>query len=243
MSPCPTVWRRSAIAAMPLTLFVSSCSNEGWDPTTHMGRPGGGDEVKYIARSDGTVDIGTLGKLSKYIRAQRRLNRSEEQILNALAQKEIGGYRIERLRVLEQKRAVAAKRHQTQIAASESRYRARVAKIQASPAPEQPRLLETAKREFQAETEQQKATMNREIVLIDSEIKAERSKTYLVPVRDSAGSRDRSVVLIDSSNRIKDSKIYQIDRSVVDLAKVLASEQPDVAVLTAVRPLALPSGQ
>jgi hypothetical protein len=207
-----------------------------------MGRPGGGDEVNYIAKSDGTIDIGTLGKLSKYISGQRRLNRSEEQILESLAAKQIGGYRVERIRVLEQKRAAVTKRHQAQKAESDSRFRARVAKIGNTPAPENPQLLETAKREYQAETKRQESAMNREIVLIESEIKAERSKTYVVPVRDFAGSRDRSVVLIDSSNRIKDSKIYQIDRSVVDLAKVLASDQPDMAVLTDVRPLSLPSG-
>lgn len=242
MKPSSSDWWKAVFPAVPLALLLPSCSNEGWDPTTNMGRPGGGDEVKYIAKADGTIDIGTLGKLSKYIRGQRRLNRSEEQILTALAAKQIGGYRFERIRVLEQKRAAVTKQHQSQKAVSASRYQARVAKIEQSPAPQKPQLLETAKREYQAETKQQEAAMNREIVLIESQIKAERSKTYVVPVRDSAGSKDRSVVLIDSSNRIKDSKIYQIDRSVVDLAKVLASEQPDMAVLTDVRPLSLPSG-
>src|SRR5687767_6090813 len=94
-----------------LTALSPSCSNQGWDPTKNMGRADGSDEVRFIARSDGTVDIGSLGKISRYISGQRQLGRNEEQILESLVQREIGGYRIERLKVLERKRQATAKRH------------------------------------------------------------------------------------------------------------------------------------
>lgn len=207
-----------------------------------MGRADGSDVEKFVTVTDGNVDVAVLGKLGRYVRSQRQLNRSEEQILEALARKEIGGYRFERLRVLEQKKQNTAKRHQTERATRDSRHQARVVKIRQAPAPDRSRQLELAEREHETETRQEETRMKREIVLIENEIKAERSKTYLVPVRDPKGSKDRSVVLIDSSNRVKNSKIYQIDRSVVDLAKVIASGEKDVAVLTDVRPLSLPGG-
>jgi hypothetical protein len=235
-------WRRAVFASAPLALWLPACTPEGYDPTKNMGRADGSDVEKFVTVADGEVDAAALGKLGRYIRSQRQLGRGEEQILEALAKKEIAGYRFQRLRILEQKKEATTKRHQTQRAQRQSRQQARVAKIQQSPAPEKARQLELAEREHETETKREEAAMKREIVLIENEIKAERSKTYLVPVRDPKGSRDRSVVLIDSSNRVKNSKIYQIDRSVVDLAKVMASEEPDVAVLTDVKPLSLPGG-
>jgi len=234
--------RSPVLAFIPLVLLAPSCSNSGWDPTANMGKPGGGDEVKFIARSDGTVDIGALGALSKYIRGQRHLNRSEEQILESLVQKEIGGYRFERLRVLEQKKAATTKRHEVKRAESNAKHQAKIERIRKSPAPDKSSQIEVAEREHESETKQAEAEVKRELVLIDTEIKREKSKTYVVPVRDPQNPKNRSVVLIDTNNRVKGSKVYQVDRSMVDLAKVASREDPDVAVLTNVAPLQLPGG-
>ncbi len=236
--------RRAIFAAMPLALLFPSCTPEGYDPTKNMGRADGSDAVTFIAKSDGTVDIGALGKLGKYIRGQRQLNRSEEQILQSLAQKEIAGYRFERLRVLEQKKAATTKRHETAKAASNSKHQARVERIRKAPlpAPEISRQVESAEREHVAETKQADAAVQRELVLFDSEIKREKSRTYVVPVSDPKGPKSRSVVFIDAKNRIKDSRVYQIDRSVSELAKAAGGDSPDVAVLDDVPPLRLPGG-
>jgi hypothetical protein len=232
-------------AGLLCSVFASSCSNQGWDPTKNMGRGDGSDEVRFIARGDGTVDIGSLGKISRYIHGQRQLGRNEEQILQSLLQREIGGYRIERLKVLEQKRRATAQRHEAQRTQRKSRQSARVEKIRSAPipAPEKSRQLETAQREIEAETKQAESEMKRELVLIDTEIKHEKSRTYVVPVNDPKGPRNRSVVLVDANNRIKGSKVYQIDRSMVDLAKVAARDEPGVAVLTDISPLRLSGGE
>ena len=223
------------------TLLIAACTNEGWDPTANMDRTG---EERFIARADGPVDIGTLGKMGKYIRGQRQLNRSEEQILESLLSKRIGGYRFERLKVLEQKRATTTKRHETQRAERTSRHQARVKRIESSSAPaaEKARELSSAKAEYETETKQADTQAKRELVLIDNEIQREKSRTYMVPVSDPKGPKGRSVVLVDSSNQIKGSKVYQIDRSVVDLAKVASREEADVAVLSDVAPLQIPGG-
>jgi len=209
-----------------------------------MGRADGSDEVRFIARSDGTVDIGSLGKISRYISGQRQLGRNEEQILESLVQREIGGYRIERLKVLERKRQATAKRHETQRTQRKARHTARVEKIRSAPlpAPEKSKQLETAQREIEVETKQAETEMKRELVLIDTEIKHEKSRTYVVPVNDPRGPKNRSVVLVDANNRIKGSKVYQIDRSVVDLAKVASRDEPDVAVLSDMAPLRISGG-
>jgi hypothetical protein len=231
----------AVFAPLIVTLLMPACTSEGWDPTANMDRSG---EERFIARADGPVDIGTLGKLGKYIRGQRQLNRSEEQILESLASKRIGGYRFERLKVLEQKRASTAKRHETQRAERSSRHQARVKRIETSPAPaaEKARELSSAKAEHEAETKQAETQAKRELVLIDNEIQREKSRTYMVPVNDPKGPKGRSVVLVDASNRIKGSKVYQIDRSVVDLAKVASRDEADVAVLSDVAPLQIPGG-
>lgn len=232
---------KAVFAPLIVILLMPACTNEGWDPTANMDRSG---EERFIARADGPVDVGTLGKLGKYIRGQRQLNRSEEQILESLVSKRIGGYRFERLKVLEQKRASTAKRHQTQRAERSSRHQARVKRIESSPAPaaEKARELSTAKTEHEAETKQAESQAKRELVLIDNEIQREKSRTYVVPVNDPKGPKGRSVVLVDASNRIKGSKVYQIDRSVVDLAKVASRDEADVAVLSDVAPLQIPGG-
>lgn len=236
-----TISPSAVLAPLIVTLLVPSCTSEGWDPTANMDRSG---EERFIARADGPVDIGTLGKLGKYIRGQRQLNRSEEQILASLASKRIGGYRFERLKVLEQKKTTTAKRHESARVERESRHKNRVASIQRSslPAPEKSRQLEAAATEHQTETKQAEVQAKRELVLIDNEIQREKSRTYLVPVNDPKGPKGRSVVLVDANNRIKGSKVYQIDRSVVDLAKVASREEADVAVLSDVAPLQIPSG-
>ena len=229
------------MAPVVVSLLIPACTNEGWDPTANMDRSG---EERFIARADGPGDIGTLGKLGKYIRGQRQLNRSEEQILESLLSKRIGGYRFERLKVLEQKRASTAKRHETQRGERTSRHQARVKRIESSPAPaaEKSRELSSAKAEYETETKQAETQAKRELVLIDNEIQREKGRTYVVPVNDPKGPKGRSVVLVDSSNRIKGAKVYQIDRSVVDLAKVASREEADVAVLSDVAPLQIPGG-
>jgi hypothetical protein len=235
----------SGAACLVVMALSSSCSNQAWDPTANMGRGDGSDEVRFIARGDGTVDIGSLGKISRYINGQRQLGKNEEQILESLVQRQIGGYRIERLKVLEQKKQATAKRHDTQRSKRKALHSARLDKIRSSPipAPEKSRQLETAQREIETETKQEEATMKRELVMIDTEIKHEKSRTYVVPVNDPKGPKGRSVVLVDANNRVKGSKVYQVDRSMVDLAKVASRDEPDVAVLTDVSPLRISGGQ
>ena len=238
----PSILRAGGLCL--IASLAASCSNEGFDPTKNRGRAGGGDEVKFIARGDGTIDIGSLGKISRYISGQRRLGRNEEQILDALVQKQIGGYRIERLKVLEKKREATVQRSKTQSAQRQSKHAAKVAKIQSSPlpAPEKSRQLAVAEKEIKIETQQAESETKRELVLIDTEIKHEKSRTYVVPVNDPQGPKGRSVVLVDANNRVKGSKIYQIDRSVVELAKASSRDQSDVAVLSDVSPLRISGG-
>lgn len=236
----PWIFRAGGLSLV--VMLVPSCGP--YDPTKNMGPADGSGAVNFTARTDGTIDIGTLGKISRYISGQRQLGRNEEQILEALVQKQIGGYRIERLRVLEKKREATVQRHKSQTAERQKRHTAKVAKIQSSPAspPEKKKMMAAAESEIKVETQQAEATEKRELVLIDTEIKQERSRTYVVPVNDPQGPKGRSVVLVDSSNRIKDSKVYQIDRSVVDLAKVAARDEPGVAVLSDVTPLRVSGG-
>ncbi|WP_035607978.1 hypothetical protein [Haloferula sp. BvORR071] len=238
----PSILRAGGICL--IVVLAPACSNQGWDPTKNMGRGDGSDEVKFIARGDGTVDIGSLGKISRYINGQRQLGRNEEQILEALVQKQIGGYRIERLKVLEKKREATVQRHKTQTAERTKRHAAKVAKIQSSPlpAPEKTKQLAAAESENKAAEQQEESATKRELVMIDTEIKQEKSKTYVVPVNDPQGPKGRSVVLVDANNRVKGSKVYQIDRSMVDLAKVAARDEPNVAVLTDVSPLRVSGG-
>ena len=244
MKKSSSALRRAVVGYLPLALLLPSCTPEGYDPTKNMGRADGSDVEKFVVVSDGEVDAAALGKLGRYIRSQRQLNRSEEQILQSLVTKQIGGYRFERLRVLEQKKAAATRRHETASAASASKHQVRVERIRKSPlpAPEIARQLESADREQATETRTEEATLKRELVLIDTEIERERRKVYVVPVTDPKGAKSRSVVLIDANNRIRESKVYQIDRSIVDLAKVAARDEPEVAVLSDVPPLRLPGG-
>jgi hypothetical protein len=237
----PWIFRAGGLSLA--VMLVPACSNQGggaWDPTKNMGN--GSGEVKFIARGDGTIDIGTLGKISRYISGQRQLGRNEEQILESLVQKRIGGYRIERLKVLEKKREATVQRHKTQTAERQKRYAAKVAKIKATPYPQPEKQLAAAESEYKAETRQAEAAEKRELVMIDTEIRQERSRTYVVPVNDPQGPKGRSVVLVDANNRIKGSKVYQIDRSMVDLAKVASREEPNVAVLSDATPLPVGGG-
>ena len=238
----PWIFRAGGLSLV--VILAPSCSNEPFDPTKNMGRGDGSDEVKYIARGDGTIDIGTLGKISRYISGQRDLGKNEEQILESLLQKRIGGYRIERLKVLEKKREATVQRHKSQTAERQKRHSAKVAKVLSSPLPppEKKKQMAAVESENKAETQQAETAEKRELVLIDTEIKQERSRTYVVPVNDPKGPKGRSVVLVDANNRIKGSKVYQVDRSVVDLAKVAARDEPGVAVLSDVTPLPVSGG-
>jgi hypothetical protein len=239
--PLPRRWR---IALLPLVLMVPGCSSDGWDPTENMGNADGSGEVSWVMATDGPVDVGTLGALGRYIRGQRKLNRSEKQILESLAGKQIGGYRVERLRVLERKRESAVRSHRAATADLESRRQAKVERIRESSAPaaEKSRQLDAAEREYKADMSQADAGLRRELELIDTEITREKRKTYMVAVKDPKSSGRRTVVLIDANNRVKNSKVYEIDRPMVDLARIAAREEPDVAVLTNVAPLRLPAG-